>query len=88
SDEEIEKLMASVKFSTYQKGEFLYHADDDANTLYLLVTGKKKNIVHKANGQQATMRFYYPGDLVGLMIMLTDESMTFSVQANEDCQVI
>ncbi|PFG13453.1 DUF294 nucleotidyltransferase-like domain-containing protein [Bacillus sp. es.036] len=88
SDEEIEKLMASAKFSTYQKGEFLYHEDEDANTLYLLVTGIAKNIVHKANGQQATMRFYYPGDLVGLMIMLTDESMTFSVQANEDCQVI
>ncbi|MGB8001765.1 MAG: cyclic nucleotide-binding domain-containing protein, partial [Anaerobacillus sp.] len=88
SDAEIEQLMESARFSTYQKGEFLYHEDEDADTLYLLVSGIAKNIVHKANGQQTTMRFYYPGDLVGLMIMLTDESMTFSVQANEDCQVI
>lgn len=88
SDAEVEELIASARFSTYHKGQFLYHEDEDADALYLLVSGIAKNIVHKSNGQQATMRFYYPGDLIGLMIMLTDETMTFSVQANDDCEVI
>lgn len=88
SDAEVEELIASARFSTYHKGQFLYHEDEDADALYLLVSGIAKNIVHKSNGQQTTMRFYYPGDLIGLMIMLTDETMTFSVQANDDCEVI
>ncbi|TLS35207.1 DUF294 nucleotidyltransferase-like domain-containing protein [Pseudalkalibacillus caeni] len=82
------RLLADAELQEYNKGEFLFHEKDEEVDLFLVVSGIAKNIVHKANGHQTTMRFYYPGDLIGLMIMLTSGTMTFSVQAIENCKVI
>ncbi|MCT8137973.1 cyclic nucleotide-binding domain-containing protein [Anaerobacillus sp. CMMVII] len=72
----------------FKKNEFLFHEDEEEIELYFLVAGSAKNILHKTNGEQFSVRYYYPGDLIGLMIMLAGGQMTFSVQAIQDCEVI
>ncbi|MBM7584076.1 CBS domain-containing protein [Bacillus pakistanensis] len=82
-------IISRSRFTTFAKNEFLFHEDETVNDLdiYFLVSGLAKNVLHRSNGKQFSLRYYYPGDLVGLMIMLTSGGMTFSVQALEDCTV-
>ncbi|BCB03883.1 DUF294 nucleotidyltransferase-like domain-containing protein [Bacillus sp. KH172YL63] len=89
SSEQLDYIISGSRYTTFKKGEFLFHEDETVEDLdiYFLVSGLAKNVLHRSNGKQYSLRFYYPGDLIGIMIMLTSGQMTFSVQAIEDCTV-
>ena len=89
SQEQLDYIISGSKYTTFKKGEFLFHEDETVEELdiYFLVSGLAKNVLHRSSGKQYSLRFYYPGDLIGIMIMLTSGQMTFSVQAMEDCTV-
>jgi CBS domain-containing protein len=89
TEEQLQYIVSGAKFTTFNKGEFLFHEEEtvDEMDIYFLVSGLAKNILHRSSGKQFSLRFYYPGDLVGLMIMLTSGEMTFSVRAMEKCGV-
>lgn len=89
TEEQLNYIISGSTYTTFKKGEFLFHEDETVEELdiYFLVSGLAKNILHRSSGKQFSLRFYYPGDLIGLMIMLTSGEMTFSVQAMEDCTV-
>lgn len=86
--EEFVGITKEAKLLQFKKNEFLFHEDEDEIELFFLIGGAAKNILHKTNGEQFSVRYYYPGDLIGLMIMLAGGQMTFSVQAIQDCEVI
>ncbi|MCA1053922.1 DUF294 nucleotidyltransferase-like domain-containing protein [Rossellomorea aquimaris] len=89
NDEQLHYIISGSTYTTFKKGEFLFHEDETVEELdiYFLVSGLAKNVLHRSSGKQYSLRFYYPGDLIGIMIMLTSGEMTFSVQAIEDCNV-
>ncbi|MFI8687307.1 DUF294 nucleotidyltransferase-like domain-containing protein [Rossellomorea sp. NPDC077527] len=89
SPEQLDYIISGSRYTTFKKGEFLFHEDETIEELdiYFLVSGLAKNVLHRSSGKQYSLRFYYPGDLIGIMIMLTSGQMTFSVQAIEDCTV-
>ncbi|MFN7249578.1 MAG: DUF294 nucleotidyltransferase-like domain-containing protein [Anaerobacillus sp.] len=86
--EEFDEITKEAELRLFKKNEFLFHEDEDEIELYFLVAGSAKNILHKTSGEQFSVRYYYPGDLIGLMIMLAGGQMTFSVQALQNCEVI
>ncbi|MFD1018660.1 DUF294 nucleotidyltransferase-like domain-containing protein [Thalassobacillus hwangdonensis] len=85
TEEELEALFQDAEVRHYSKNEFIIHEDqdDDSIDIQFLMNGLAKNIMHRSNGQQISIRFYYPGDLVGVMMYLTSGEMKFSVQALE-----
>ncbi|MFD1737287.1 DUF294 nucleotidyltransferase-like domain-containing protein [Bacillus salitolerans] len=89
TEDEFRSLIDGSSYKTYMKNEFIFHEEDEIDQLdiYFLVSGLAKNILHQSNGKQVAMRYYYPGDIVGLMVMLSSGEMNFSVQALEDCSV-
>lgn len=86
--EEFEIITKEANLLQFKKNEFLFHEDEEEIELYFLLSGSAKNILHKTNGEQFSVRYYYPGDLIGLMIMLAGGQMTFSVKALQDCEVL
>ncbi|WNF35132.1 DUF294 nucleotidyltransferase-like domain-containing protein [Bacillaceae bacterium IKA-2] len=90
TNEEFAEISKEAKLLRYKKNEFIFHADEaeDQIELNFLVDGLAKNILHKENGEQFSVRYYYPGDLIGLIIILANDQMKFSVQALQDSQVI
>ncbi|QOY34862.1 DUF294 nucleotidyltransferase-like domain-containing protein [Anaerobacillus isosaccharinicus] len=85
--EEFDGITKEAELLLFKKNEFLFHEDEEEIELYFLIAGSAKNILHKTSGEQFSVRYYYPGDLIGLMIMLAGGQMTFSVQAIQDCEV-
>ncbi|WLR46321.1 DUF294 nucleotidyltransferase-like domain-containing protein [Halobacillus litoralis] len=90
SEEEFEEVFGKAMVREFSKNEFIIHEDheDDTIDIHFMVSGLAKNIMHRSNGRQLSVRFYYPGDLVGVMILLTSGEMRFSVQALEPIKTI
>lgn len=90
TDEEFEEVFGEAVVKEYSKNEFLIHEDQEDETIdiHFLVSGLAKNIMHRSNGRQLSVRFYYPGDLIGIMILLTSGEMRFSVQALEPVKTL
>ena len=86
---QLQELTDKASQKQFSKNEFIFHEDDvvEEIDLYFLVSGLAKNILHQSNGKQLSLRYYYPGDIIGLMVMFTSGELNFSVQALEDCTV-
>lgn len=89
TDYQLQEMTDKAQQSTFSKKEFMFHEDESAEDidLYFLVSGLAKNILHQSNGKQVSLRYYYPGDIIGLMVMFTSGELNFSVQALEDSTV-
>ncbi|RKL69204.1 hypothetical protein CR203_04000 [Salipaludibacillus neizhouensis] len=88
SEEQFEELMRESETQEFQENEFMFHEEDEEVEVYFLLKGLAKNVLHRESGEQFSVRFYYPGDLIGVMILLASGQMNFSVQALEDCQTV
>ncbi|MBU7593075.1 cyclic nucleotide-binding domain-containing protein [Metabacillus halosaccharovorans] len=86
---QLQELTDKASQKQFSKNEFIFHEDEavDDIDLYFLVSGLAKNILHQSNGKQLSLRYYYPGDIIGLMVMFTSGELNFSVQALENCTV-
>jgi len=88
SDEQFNALIKESTRQSFQENEFVFHEEDEEIEVFFLLTGLAKNVLHREDGQQFSVRFYYPGDLIGLMILLAGGQMNFSVQALEKCETV
>lgn len=88
TDEQFESMILESKRQSFQENEFVFHEEDEEIEVFFLLKGLAKNVLHKDDGQQFSVRFYYPGDLIGLMILLAGGQMNFSVQALENCETV
>ncbi|MBU9721417.1 MULTISPECIES: DUF294 nucleotidyltransferase-like domain-containing protein [Bacillaceae] len=88
TDRDFKLITKSATRKVFQANEFLFHDNEEEVEIHFLLSGLAKNILHRENGEQYSVRFYYPGDLVGTLILLARGSMVFSVQALEQCETI
>ncbi|MFC0522676.1 DUF294 nucleotidyltransferase-like domain-containing protein [Pontibacillus salicampi] len=90
TDDQLQRMFNGASLQTFSSNQFLFHEDEPEEeiNIHFVLTGLAKNIMHKINGQQVSVRFYYPGDIVGIMIMLTSGEMKFSVQAIEETSTL
>ncbi|MCA1009623.1 DUF294 nucleotidyltransferase-like domain-containing protein [Halobacillus halophilus] len=90
TEEEFEDVFGKAVVKEYSTNEFIIHEDQSDNSIdiHFLTSGLANNIMHRSNGKQLSVRFYYPGDLIGVMILLTSGEMRFSVQALEPVKTI
>ncbi|MBU9714845.1 DUF294 nucleotidyltransferase-like domain-containing protein [Evansella tamaricis] len=88
SDTEFMEMTGNSKRHSFKENEFLFHEEDEEVEMHFLLQGLAKNVLHRENGQPFSVRFYYPGDLIGTLILLAGNQLNFSVQALERCETV
>jgi CBS domain-containing protein len=88
TEEQFTRMLDESSPASFKENEFLFHEEDEEVEVFFLLQGIAKNVLHRDDGQHISVRFYYPGDLIGLMILLAGGQMNFSVKALEDCQTL
>ncbi|WP_241559002.1 Crp/Fnr family transcriptional regulator [Oceanobacillus halophilus] len=64
-DHQMDMIAASAKTLHLQKGEMLFHAGDEDNTLYIINTGKVRIYRLSDSGKDQLVRMLNPGDFTG-----------------------
>ncbi|PYZ98183.1 hypothetical protein CR205_06195 [Alteribacter lacisalsi] len=88
TEEQFDMVTSDAVRLSFRENEFLFHEEEEEVEVYFLLKGLAKNVLHREDGKQFSVRFYYPGDLIGLMILLSGGEMNFSVQALENCETV
>ena len=72
----------------YEAGEALYRAGDEADTLFVIATGKVKLLDYTSNGQQVVLDLLAPGESFGSLLALGDDTYANDAQAHTFCCVL
>ncbi len=70
----VDKLATSTRWFHAERGDVLFHQGDEANLAYLVVSGRLRLVQHTADGKDVTMATFVPGDVIGLVMILTNEA--------------
>lgn len=88
SSTELESICHTSRTCRVKSGDFFFHQDDPADTLYILVQGRIKMMQISAEGQQVLVRIVTPCEDFGTVAVLSEMTYPLSAQAAEDCLAI
>lgn len=66
------RIAAQLRRRVFQKGEVIYHKEDLAGSVFIVVSGKIKHQLVSPNGRQMTLTFTGPGGSFGMLALLDD----------------
>lgn len=69
-------------------GEYLFHQDDAAHRYCVVLSGKFRLVQHSAEGKDVTMAVFVLGDVIGLVVALTNDPYPGSVEALDAGEVL
>lgn len=72
-DAEVQRVLSIARRRTFARGEVVFHADDPADTLHLIVKGRFAVRVQLAVGDTAILTVLGPGELFGEVALLGPE---------------
>jgi CRP-like cAMP-binding protein len=67
SEEELDRIDRRMQTSSWAPGDYLYHAGDPANSLYVVAEGRVKLSQVTADGAETVTDILVPGELFGAM---------------------
>lgn len=82
------ELTSFMQLYHFDKGEYVLHAGDDLQLLYLLVKGKIKVTYDFENGKSILLKFYRDFSALGDLELIQDRKITCHVEAVEDSEFI
>ncbi|MEH7110331.1 MULTISPECIES: Crp/Fnr family transcriptional regulator [Bacillaceae] len=88
--EHMEEIRSLTQSANYQKGEIIFRAGDQADTLYIVNKGKIRIYRLSESGKEQLVRILNPGDFTGeLTIFKKDfhESFGEAVEATDVCMI-
>lgn len=72
-DAEVQRVLSIARRRTFARGEVVFHADDPADTLHLIVKGRFAARVQTAVGDTAILTVLGPGEIFGEVALLGPE---------------
>jgi CRP/FNR family transcriptional regulator, cyclic AMP receptor protein len=69
-EEEVRRLLQVARRRSFRRGEVVFHRDDPADSLHLVVRGRFAVLVMTPLGEQATIAVRGPGDSFGEMALV------------------
>lgn len=88
SDNALEHLATAAFVQKFGVGEFVFLQDDVAQHFFAIVSGRFRLIQHSTVGKDVTMALFVPGDLMGIVVALTESPYPGSAETLEDGEVI
>lgn len=70
--EEVRRLLSIARRRTFRRGEVVFHVDDPADTLHLIVSGRFAVRVQTALGDVAILSVLGPGEMFGELALIGD----------------
>lgn len=81
-EDDVRQLLSIARRRVFRRGEVVFHVDDPADTLHLIVSGRFAVRVQTAVGDVAILTVLGPGDMFGELALIGGESRrTATVEA-------
>jgi CRP-like cAMP-binding protein len=85
--DEVQRLLSIARRRRFRRGEVVFHRDDPADSLHLIVSGRFAIRVMTPLGDTATIAVRGPGESFGEIALLAEENRrTATVEALEDAE--
>jgi CRP-like cAMP-binding protein len=86
--EQIERLTVAGQTTRFEKGAYLYRQGEQAEEIYLLVSGRANTLLISSNGQESLLRIHLPGSLMGLTALATKPIRDASAVSVVPCEAV
>lgn len=73
---------------TLDRGDWLFHQEEAAHTVFIVYRGQLRLVQHTADGKDVTMATFVPGDVIGLVVSLTGDPYPGSVEALDTSELL
>src|SRR4051794_4744689 len=84
-DEDLLALASNAKRHTYRRGEVVFHQDDPAGHLFILMKGFANVTAESADGRVVTLAWLRAGSLFGTTSVLDGRPQPLTVTAGVAC---
>ncbi len=84
----LDQLADTAHRRSVVSGDYLFHQDDKAQVFCLVLAGRFRLVQHSVEGKDVTMAVFVPGDVIGLVVALTNDPYPGSVEALENGEVL
>lgn len=86
--ESLRRIVAGSRLQKVDRGDYLFHEAEPADGFYVVHTGAIN--VHRVteDGREQVIRVFYPGESLGEVVLVGDQSYPASAKASESSQVI
>lgn len=71
-EEQMDEIMHAARSVMYKKGEMIYHAGDESDSLYIVSRGKIKIYRLSESGREQLMRILTPGEFKGELALFKE----------------
>ncbi|MCQ6279479.1 Crp/Fnr family transcriptional regulator [Bacillus sp. EB600] len=85
--DQMDEIMATAQSVTYKKGEIIYHAGDQADSLYIVSKGKIRIYRLSESGKEQLVRILNPGDFTGELALFRKDLHESYAEAMGETQV-
>jgi len=85
--EQMNEVMQVVRRKSLKKGEFLYHAGEDSDALYIVNRGQVKIYRLSESGKEQMLRILMPGDFTGELALFQEGVHEAYAEATIDTEI-
>jgi CRP-like cAMP-binding protein len=89
-EEQMNEIMVTAQSVSYKKGDMIYHAGDQSDSLYIVSKGKIKIYRLSESGKEQLVRILNPGDFTGELALFNEslhESYAESMTNTQVCTI-
>lgn len=89
-DDQMDEIMLETRSREYKKGEIIYRAGDDSDSLYIVSQGKIRIYRISDSGKEQLIRLLYPGDFTGELALFSEaihEAYAEAMEATHVCYI-
>ena len=80
-------IVRYLKWQHLQSGDYLFKQDDEADSMYILISGRLQVITQRQDGEPS-LAYIYAGECVGEMAVLSNTVRNASVRAQRNCDLV
>jgi CRP-like cAMP-binding protein len=86
-DDRMDEIMKLTRSTSYKKGEIIYRAGEESDSLYIVSQGKIKIYRLSESGKEQLVRILLPGDFTGELALFREEVHESYAEAMEETKV-
>uniref|UniRef100_A0A3Q2DHX3 lysophospholipase n=1 Tax=Cyprinodon variegatus TaxID=28743 RepID=A0A3Q2DHX3_CYPVA len=84
----VRQMDFAIDWMAVEAGRALYRQDDQSDCTYIILNGRLRSVIRKANGKKELVGEYGRGDLIGVVEALTKQPRATTVHAVRDTELV